>query len=149
MVAIKELRQAAGRISWMSGILPRTRWAVATFYRVLHQRLNDIASGTEAARRSNRRDTRPKDHLFTAKQLEQPRQWLLTYLKAALLRPSRKYKLDVNMYPKARIVTDASPLGLGAILLINNKAVKALAYSVTETDAHQLNFKDFRLTGHR
>ena len=142
MVAIKELRQAAGRISWMAGILPRARWVVATFYRDLRERLNDIASGTDAARRSNRRDTRPKDHLFTVKQLEQPRQWLVTYLKAALLRPSRKYKLDVNMYPKATIVTDASPLGLGAILLINNKAVKALVYSVTETDAHQLNFKD-------
>lgn len=46
------------------------------------------------------------------------------------------------MYPKATIVTDASPTGLGAILLINNKAVKALATKVTETDAFQLNFTD-------
>ena len=64
MVAIKELRQAAGRVSWMSGILPRTRWVVATFYKVLHERLNDVATGAEAIRRSNRQDTRPKDHLF-------------------------------------------------------------------------------------
>ena len=28
MAPIKELRQAAGRVSWMSGILPRTRWVV-------------------------------------------------------------------------------------------------------------------------
>ena len=142
MVAIKELRQAAGRISWMSGILPRTRWVVATFYKVLHERLNDVATGAEAARRSNRQDTRPKDHLFTVKQLEQPRQWLVTYLKAALLKPSRKHKLDIEKYPKATIVTDASPLGLGAILLVNNRATRALAYKVTETDAHQLGFKD-------
>ena len=142
MVAIKELRQAAGRISWMSGILPRTRWVVATFYKVLHERLNDIASGAEAIRRSNRSDTRAKDHLFTVKQLEQPRQWLVTYLKAALLKPTRKYKLDIEKYPKATIVTDASPLGLGAILLVNNKATRALAFKVTETDAHQLGFKE-------
>ena len=142
MVAIKELRQAAGRISWMSGILPRTRWVVATFYKVLHERLNDVATGAEAARRSNRQDTRPKDHLFTVKQLEQPRQWLVTYLKAALLKPSRKHKLDIEKYPQATIVTDASPLGLGAILLVNNRATRALAYKVTETDAHQLGFKD-------
>ena len=95
MVAIKELRQAAGRISWMSGILPRTRWVVATFYKVLHERLNDVATGAEAARRSNRQDTRPKDHLFTVKQLEQPRRWLVTYLRAALLKPSRKDRKSV------------------------------------------------------
>lgn len=142
MAAIKELRQAAGRISWMSGILPRTRWVVATFYRVLHERLNDVATGAEAQRRSNRHDNRQKDHLFAVKQLEQPRRWLVTYLKVALLRPSRRYKLDINAYPRATIVTDASPTGLGAVLLINNKAVKALALKVTETDAHQLAFKD-------
>ena len=142
MVAIKELRQAAGRVSWMSGILPRTRWVVATFYKVLHERLNDVATGAEAIRRSNRQDTRPKDHLFAVKQLEQPRQWLVTYLRAALLKPTRKYKLDIGKYPKATIVTDASPLGLGAILLVNNKATRALAFKVTETDAHQLGFKD-------
>ena len=142
MAAIKELRQAAGRISWMSGILPRTRWVVAVFYRVLHERLNDIAIGVEAQRRAQRSDSRPKDNLFAVSQLEQPRQWLITYLQAALLHPTRRFKLDIDKYPKATIITDASPQGLGAILLVNNKALKALALPVTETDAVQLGFKD-------
>ena len=76
---------------------------LATFYRVLHERLNDVASGTEASRREERQDDRQKDHLFTVKQLEQPRRWLVTYLKAAMLKPTRKYKLDISKYPKATI----------------------------------------------
>ena len=87
---------------------------VAIFYRVLHEKLNDVASGTEASRRDKRSDSRNKDHLFAVKQLDQPRQWLITYLQAALLRPTRKYKLDTTKYPTATLVTDASPKGLGA-----------------------------------
>ena len=51
-------------------------------------------------------------------------------------------QLDVGQYPSATIVTDASPKGMGAILLINNKLVKALAFKVTKVDAEQLNFVD-------
>ena len=113
MAPIKELRQVAGRTSWVSGILPRTRWVVAVFYRVLHERLNDIASGKEEERRQHRRDDRAKGGLFVVKQLEQPRVWLIKYLEVAMTKPTRRLKLDTMKYPKATIVTDASPLGAG------------------------------------
>ena len=63
MAPLKELRQAAGKLSWMSGILPRARWTVAVFYGILHDRLNDVASGTEQSRRDKGTDTRSKDSL--------------------------------------------------------------------------------------
>eukprot|EP00435_Cladocopium_sp_Y103_P007558 s2194_g2.t1 len=141
MAPIKELRQAAGRISWVSGILPRTRWVVAIFYKVLHERLHDIASGAEEQRRAQRSDGRNKDGLFPVKQLEQPRAWLVKYLQVAMSKPVRKLKLDVAKYPKATIVTDASPLGMGAILLINNRIVKAYSTKVTHRDARLLGFE--------
>jgi len=95
--------------------------------------LDDIVSGEEARRRRNQRaDQRPKDGLFAVKQLEQARQWLMTFLDVAVERPQRAFKLDVGQYPK----------GMGAILLINNKLVKALAFKVTKVDAEQLNFED-------
>lgn len=142
MAPLKELRQAAGKLSWLSGILPKARWLLSLFFRVLHDRLDDIVSGEEARRRNQRADQRPKDGLFAVKLLEQARQWLITFLDVAMERPQRAFKLDVGQYPSATIVTDASPKGMGAILLINNKLVKALAFKVTKVDAEQLNFVD-------
>ena len=49
-------------------------------------------------------------------------------------RPQRAFKLDVGQCPSAAIVTDASPKGKGASLLVNNKLVKALAFKVTKVD---------------
>lgn len=77
---------------------------VAVFYRVLHQRLEDIRSGAEKNRRADRQDDRSKDHLFFVKQLEQPLKWLDAFLSTSVEHPVKKYKLDVNKYPKATIV---------------------------------------------
>ena len=141
MASVKELRVACGRISWLSGLLPRTRWVVSVFYKVLHQRLADVASGAEEQRRANREDDRKKDHMFHVKQLEQPLRWLEAYLSASVEQPVKKYKLDINKYPKATIITDASPEGLGGVLLVNNRLVKAFSSPVMEHDAEELNFQ--------
>ena len=142
MAPVADLRKLAGRMSWLSGILPRTRWLVAVLYRVLHERLRDIASGSEEQRRQERQDPRNKNALFYVKQLEQPRVWMIKYLEVASLNPSRTFKLDISKYPKASIVTDASPHGLGALLLINGRVVRAMASKVSDRDADELGFKE-------
>ena len=140
MAPLKELRQVCGKASWLSGVLPKARWLVSIFYGVLHDRLNDLASGEEDKRRLQREDQRNKSGLFAVKQLEQARVWMISFLGVAMERPTRKYKLDVGRYPKATVITDASPKGMGGILLINNRIVKAFAFKVTETDAKELGF---------
>jgi hypothetical protein len=117
LAPLRDLRQVAGKTSWMAGLLPRTRWVVTVFYKVMHTRVADIQSGAEDRRRSARRDTRSKDNFFNRNQLEQARKWLVTYLETAMNKPSRKLRMDIGKYPKATIITDASPTGLGAILL--------------------------------
>ena len=142
MAPVKQLRQAAGKISWLSGILPKTRWIVSIFYRVLHDRCEDVASGSEAQRRQNRTDNRNKDHLFAVKQVDQARTWLIKFLETAMLKPVRKLRLDTSKYPKASIRTDASPKGVGAILLVNNRVIKALASPITKEEADLLSYGD-------
>jgi hypothetical protein len=142
MAPLKELRQAAGKLSWLSGILPRARWRVAVFYRVLHDRLNDIATGREEQRRGSRDDTRSKEGLFVVKQLEQARLWLISFLSVAVASPVRKFKLDITKYPKAAIMTDACPLGAGAVLLVNGRIIKAYSTKITHRDARLLQFED-------
>ena len=141
MVSLRELQKTAGKVSWLSGILPRARWVVSTFYAVLHSRRTDVASGSEETRRLNRSDQRDKSHLFPVKQLEQARAWLVAYLTSTLERPVKSFKLDVGKYRKAVIITDASPEGLGGLLLVNNKLIKAFASKVTKEDASLLQFE--------
>ena len=114
MAPVSDLRKLAGKLSWLSGILPRTRWIVAVCYRVLHERLRDIASGAEDQK----------------------------YLEVAALAPSRQFKLDINKYPNTSIVTDASPYGLGALLLINGRVTRAMSSKITKEDAEQLGFAE-------
>jgi hypothetical protein len=141
MAPIRELHQAAGKASWLSGKLPRARWVASIFYRVLHARLADIKTGAEDRRRSDRKDNRDKSALFHVKQLEQAQRWLISYLETAMDKPTKKYKLDRGKYPTAAIITDACPEGLGAVLLINNKVIRAYSSPVTQEDARALDFE--------
>ena len=43
--------------------------------------------------------------------------------------------------PSAAIITDASPEGLGAVLLVNNKVIRAYSSPVTAEDAKALGFE--------
>lgn len=140
MASIKELRQVCGKVAWLAGILPKARWVVAVFYKVLHSRLADIRDGKEETRRKARHDTRDKSNMFPVKQLEQARLWLVAYLNSAMENPTKKFKLDIKKYPAASVITDASPEGLGAVLLVNNKVIRALKSPVVLRDAEQLKF---------
>ena len=51
---------------------------------------------------------------------------LVAYLNSATENPTKKFKLDTKKYPTASVITDASPEGLGAVLLVNNKVTRAL-----------------------
>ena len=33
-IGVSELRQAAGRVAWLAGVLPRARWVTSTLYAV-------------------------------------------------------------------------------------------------------------------
>ena len=45
MAALKELRTVTGKISWLSGVLPRAKWILRIFYAVLAAREAEIRSG--------------------------------------------------------------------------------------------------------
>ena len=137
MIAASELRKAAGRVAWLAGILPRARWVTSTFYATLYDHEEDVAQGTEAIRREQRKDSRPKDHLIPVKRLEKARVWL----KAAQGKPIRKFNLYKGGKADLTLLTDASPQGLGAILLVNGRVTKAMASPVGELDAKLLGFE--------
>ena len=116
MIGLRELRSTTGRLSWMAGILPRTRWAVTIMYAVVAAAEKDAQSGAEAERAAKRaKDQRLKENLVAVMRFELPRTWLVHLFCRAdelLLRSEPWYPIT----PELAIVTDASPQGIGAIL---------------------------------
>eukprot|EP00435_Cladocopium_sp_Y103_P029227 s2680_g7.t1 len=141
MGATKDLRVVCGKLSWLSGVLPRTRWMLRVFYAVLAQREAEVHEGKEETRRAKRSDDRSKDHLFVIKRLEGARVALMEYLNVTKERPTRKISLKPRDKARVSITTDASPEGLGATLVVNGQLVDAIAAPVTEMDAKDLGFE--------
>ena len=143
MIGLKELRATTGRLSWMAGILPRTRWAVSMLYAVVASAEKDAASGAEESRAAKRKDQRPKPDMVAVSRFEMPRAWLQELfgnMDGMLLRTEPLYEV----YPDMAIVTDASPKGIGAILcrvdIARNQIEPWVALEITlkEEDAQWL-----------
>ena len=115
MVGFKELRSVTGRLSWIAGILPRLRWAVSMFYGTLYAVLREDPS-IEEKRAADRTDKRTKKRLIPVKRLGIAVTWLKFVLEDSRKLTIRRIPLDVNKTRWA-ITTDASPQGLGGILL--------------------------------
>ena len=141
MVATKELRTMAGKAAWLGSILPRSKWCVAVLYSVLKAVENDELTGKETERAQQReKDNRPKKGLFAVKRLETARQWLVAFLQSALDRPARKLHVGSKKTLEVKVMCDASPEGLGAVLILDGMISACLASEVSEEDARALQF---------
>ncbi|CAL1127091.1 unnamed protein product [Cladocopium goreaui] len=115
MVSLKSLKSTTGKLSWIAGIIPRCRWAVSILYGVIADHERDVASGAEARRSAAREDPRDKAHLVPAKRMRLAKEWLLKMLETEEVWRSRKISL-IEEAPLFAVTTDASPLGVGAVL---------------------------------
>ena len=122
MLSLKSLKSTTGKLSWIAGIIPRCRWAVSILYGVIADHERDVASGAEARRAAAREDQRDKSGLVPAKRMRLAREWLLKMLEAQEVWRARKAPL----VDEAAITTDASPLGLGAVLSAINHGTQEL-----------------------
>jgi hypothetical protein len=116
MVSHRELRSTTGRLSWVAGILPRLRWAVSVFFAVLRDAEEDERTGLEDERALNRKDRRPKYGLVAVKRFGATLRWLIAALSRVdrfTLRREELMERPVTM----GIMSDASPLGMGAVLV--------------------------------
>ena len=131
---MKSLRSVAGRMSWVAGVLPRTRWTVSVLYAILK----------DEEKRDYMDDSKKKNNkkgLFPVVRLEQTRLWLVKYLTKAMEMPLRQFAIKPKQYAEISITTDASPEGLGGYLVVNRKMIAAFSSKVTEEDADTLGFE--------
>ena len=95
----------------------------------------------EEMEKKDKESSRSKRGLFAVKRLETARKWMLEFLKAAMVRPMRKISVGPGKAMEVKICCDASPEGLGAVLIINQAPIAALASHVEEIDGKLLNFE--------
>ena len=115
MVSLRSLKSTTGKLSWIAGIIPRSRWAVSILYAVIADHERDVASGAEARRAAMREDPRDKSGMVHVSRVALAREWLLKMLATQEIWRARKVPL-VEEPPKWVVTTDASPLGVGAVL---------------------------------
>ena len=138
MIPTKDLRKMCGRISWLAGILPRARWAVRVFYA---DRLREVDSGLEMARAQQRDDTRDKSNMIHVTRFEGVRRWMVSFLSASKGTPTRRLSLMKSKEVHIRVITDACPEGLGAVLVVNGVVTAALTSKISAEDAYLLEFE--------
>ena len=133
MISHRELRSTTGRLSWVAGILPRLRWAVSVLFAVLKDAEDDERSGAEEERAQRRQDRRPKFGLVAVKRFGATLRWLVAILSKTdrfVLRREELVEKPVTM----GILSDASPLGLGAVLVSVDQPGRAI-YMVEAVEA--------------
>ena len=138
MAPNRELRQLAGKASWLAGILPRAKWTVSILYGVLKQVEADEQEGKEESRRRARADNRSKKGLFAVKRIGAARQWLEDFVEAATQRPMRKLNIKPKAEAEVRLMVDASPYALGGVLAINERLVACFSSKVGKEDEEVL-----------
>ena len=117
MIGLRELRSVLGKLAWIAGIVPRMRWAISSMYALLADAEQDEEMGREEKRAKKREgDTRVKKGLVHVKRLGSAHPWLIALLKESDRFLIRQEPL-VLAKPIWAVVTDASPKGLGAILV--------------------------------
>ena len=118
MVPLKELRSITGKLSWMAGIVFRLRWAVSVFYAVITDVQHDLIERTEEQRAKKRRgDQRKKPQLVHVRRFGSVLPWLTEMVKRCKTRSAIRVEPLEDGEVNYGIVTDASPCGLGAVLL--------------------------------
>ena len=135
MIALRELRSCTGKLSWIAGVLPRTRWCVSILYAVIADCLRAQREGDHRGRSS--KDPRDKHGLVHVKRIE------LRIFKE--LDPITVRSEPFEPEPASLgIITDASPRGIGAVLFDvdeqtgNLTALAAVEAEVTPEDAKWL-----------
>ena len=142
MISVRHLRTITGKASWVAGILPRWRWIVSIMYAVLASHERDVASGAERRRARDRDDDRVKEHLIPVKRVELPRLFLLEAIQQAATQLIRKEPFVEKKIDRG-IITDACPLGLGAIIVTRTstgqlKPYEAFYSKITQVEANML-----------
>ena len=115
MISLRSLKSTTGKLSWIAGIVPRSRWTVSILYGVIADHERDVASGAEARRAAAREDPRDKSGMVHVSRVALAREWLLKMLATQEIWRARQVPL-VEAPPQWALTTDASPLGVGAVL---------------------------------
>ena len=140
MISVKELRSTTGRLSWAAGVVPRIRWTVSVFYAVISA--VEKEESENKSRDETASDRRSKRGLVHVKRLGFALPWLIKMLELDSVNLVRDVDYE-DMEPTIGVITDASPKGVGAVLVkVKNGELtmyEAFEAEFTKTEAKLLD----------
>ena len=141
MISVKELRSTTGRLSWAAGVVPRIRWTVSIFYAVISA-VEKEESDNKYREHEATGDKRLKRGLVHVKRLGFALPWLIKMLELDSVNLVRDEDYE-DAEPTVGVITDASPKGVGAVLVKVKKdeliMYEAFEAEFTETEAKLLD----------
>ena len=121
VVSTAKVRSLAGKLSFMAGIVPVLRPFVAELWAAIAQAsARDSASQAVRPSRAAQR-ARPPNTIWV-KQVSHGLAWISAFLLQSSCKLQRAYLIDTSCFDRFEIWCDASPWGLGAVLIRQSRS---------------------------
>ena len=110
IVAVSRLKTFTGRLCWVSGVLPRMRWAVRVLYSVLAAHEREVKARGESTRsrdpRVRSRAGHTPDHVVHTKRMGLALAWMAAFWQAG----SRSLVRVYYVHPPPHLTWQSSPM---------------------------------------
>ena len=142
---VPKVRSLAGKLSFMAGIVPTLRPFVAEIWAALAQSSSRDALARVVRPGRDARRSRPS-HTVWVKQMSHGLAWLLAFFHQSTCRLERAFLVDTQGFENYAIWCDASPWGLGAVLVKTSPAgVQIIEFLSSPLCAYELQRFDLRV----
>ena len=141
-VSKKRLRSACGSLSFVSGLVCFLRPFCSSMWAALSSKRESVqidASRNQGVPPSKRKKRLP-DHMVFTKQIRHSLLWLLAFFSNQFGPLERHFPLQLNdQHSVLHISTDASPWGLGGVLVVDGKIESYFFDKLTSHDLRRFN----------
>ena len=138
----KSVRSLCGGLAFVSGLVCFLRPFCSSLWAALSEKsegCNDDAQRTSGEPTSRRKKRLPS-HLVFTKRFKHSLLWLTAFFSRCIGPLERRFPLSLdNQAPCLHVSTDASPWGIGGVLVVNGEITSYFADHITELDLRRFN----------
>lgn len=141
----RELRSFCGQLSFIAGLVCFLRPFLSQLWAAIaeHSGKADVPSdapGSQISQSSRKRSRRLPHHQVFVRQFAHSLLWIIAFFEGQLGPLVREFPLEPFCHEATvRIATDASPWGIGGVLLINNEPAAWFADQINTEDLRRFN----------
>ena len=150
VVPLQTLRKLGGRNGWATNLLPHARWAISRIFAAIADKDRENAAGNTESAAQTKRQKKASSHrpgggdmtyLVHASRVRAPLAWMSAFWRGRSGRPLvRTFRRQLSE-PKAQVITDASPWGLGGFVLREGIVLSWFSSELTPDDVARFGWQ--------